>query len=120
MMAAADEAELVHMVANPLRRSLSLCRYPRGEGVGIDHAGFGNRLEIGRGPIIRIIIISLLLSSARCRGLRRRHPCHVWSFDDRRTTPFAKTASDQLFLPPRTMIVLITIEEGSVVALAPS
>src|SRR5215471_12228503 len=55
VMAAADEAELVHMVATA--RSLddrpSALRYPRGEGVGVPLPARGEPLAIGKGRILR-------------------------------------------------------------------
>jgi 1-deoxy-D-xylulose-5-phosphate synthase len=55
VMAAADEAELVHMVATA--RSLddrpSALRYPRGEGVGVPLPEEGEVLPIGKGRILR-------------------------------------------------------------------
>ena len=65
VMAAGDEAELVHMVATAvaLDDRPSAFRYPRGEGVGVDMPEFGVPLEIGKGRILRegskIAILSL-------------------------------------------------------------
>ncbi|MCH8168912.1 MAG: 1-deoxy-D-xylulose-5-phosphate synthase, partial [Proteobacteria bacterium] len=55
VMAAADEAELVHMVATAVQIDDGPCafRYPRGEGVGVDLPERGVPLEIGRGRIVR-------------------------------------------------------------------
>ena len=55
VMAAADEAELVHMVATAaaIDDRPSSFRYPRGDGVGVDMPEFGMPLEIGRGRIVR-------------------------------------------------------------------
>ena len=55
VMAAADEAELMHMVATAAAYDAGPCafRYPRGEGVGIDLPERGTPLEIGKGRIIR-------------------------------------------------------------------
>ena len=55
LMAAADEAELVHMVATQVAIDdrPSALRYPRGDGVGIDMPEFGVPLEIGKGRIVR-------------------------------------------------------------------
>ena len=54
-MAAADEAELVHMVATAAAHDAGpiAFRYPRGEGVGVDMPAVGVPLEIGRGRIMR-------------------------------------------------------------------
>ena len=55
IMAAADEAELVHMVATQAAYSdgPSALRYPRGEGVGIDMPEVGVPLPIGKGRVLR-------------------------------------------------------------------
>ena len=55
MMAAADEAELKHMVATQVAfdEHPSALRYPRGEGVGVDLPSRGQVLEIGKGRIMR-------------------------------------------------------------------
>src|SRR6201999_2543609 len=55
LMAAGDEADLVHMVATA--RAIDNCpsalRYPRGEGIGIERPLEGKPLEIGKGRILR-------------------------------------------------------------------
>src|SRR3982075_508752 len=55
IMAAADEADLVHMVATSaaIDDRPSALRYPRGDGVGVDMPEFGVPLEIGKGRIVR-------------------------------------------------------------------
>jgi 1-deoxy-D-xylulose-5-phosphate synthase len=55
VMAAGDEAELVHMMATAAAhdRGPIAFRYPRGEGVGVDLPVQGEVLEIGRGRIVR-------------------------------------------------------------------
>ena len=55
VMAAADEAELMHMVATAAAHDEGpiAFRYPRGEGVGVDLPERGEILEIGKGRIIR-------------------------------------------------------------------
>ena len=65
VMAAADEAELVHMVATAaaIDDRPSAFRFPRGEGVGVELPERGQLLEIGRGRIVaeggRVAILSL-------------------------------------------------------------
>jgi 1-deoxy-D-xylulose-5-phosphate synthase len=65
VMAAADEVELMHMVATQARYDENpiALRYPRGEGVGLERPFIGSPLEIGKGRIIRegtsIAILSL-------------------------------------------------------------
>src|SRR5690606_23088703 len=55
VMAAADEAELVHMVATAVQIDDAPCafRYPRGEGVGVELPEQGVPFEIGKGRILR-------------------------------------------------------------------
>jgi 1-deoxy-D-xylulose-5-phosphate synthase len=56
VMAAADEAELVHMTIPPRCHDSGpiAFRYPRGNGTGVPHAGSAwQRLEIGKGRIVR-------------------------------------------------------------------
>src|SRR6201999_3712277 len=55
LMAAADEAELVHMIATAaaIDDRPSAFRYPRGDGVGVDLPAVGVPLPIGKGRIIR-------------------------------------------------------------------
>ncbi|GAA6160634.1 1-deoxy-D-xylulose-5-phosphate synthase [Ruegeria sp. HU-ET01832] len=55
VMAAADEAELMHMVATAAAHNDGpiAFRYPRGEGVGVDLPERGEVLEIGKGRIIQ-------------------------------------------------------------------
>ena len=55
VMAAADEAELVHMVATAAAHDAGpvAFRYPRGEGVGVEMPARGVPLQIGKGRMIR-------------------------------------------------------------------
>ncbi|MDQ0512002.1 1-deoxy-D-xylulose-5-phosphate synthase [Ancylobacter amanitiformis] len=55
VMAPADEAELVHMVATAAAYDEGpiAFRYPRGEGVGVERPVRGIPLEIGRGRVVR-------------------------------------------------------------------
>ncbi len=120
VMAAADEAELMHMVATAaaIDDRPSAVRYPRGEGVGIELPARGTPLEIGKGRILReggkIAILSLgtrlgeamkAAEELAARGL----PATV---ADAR---FAKPLDEELIRRlAREHEVLITIEEGSV------
>jgi 1-deoxy-D-xylulose-5-phosphate synthase len=120
VMAAADEAELVHMVATAAAYDAGpiAFRYPRGEGVGVELPEFGAPLEIGRGRIVRegsrIAILSLgtRLSEAieaaeelEARGLST-------TVADAR---FAKPLDTEMILRlARDHEVLITVEEGSI------
>ena len=120
IMAAADEADLVHMVATQVAYDdgPSALRYPRGEGVGMDMPAVGVPLEIGKGRILRegkqVAILSL--------GTRLAEA--LKAADTLAGMGLSTTVADARFAKPldREMIrglaekhdVLITIEEGSV------
>lgn len=55
VMAAADEAELVHMVATAAAHDSGpiAFRYPRGEGEGVEMPEIGDVLEIGKGRVLQ-------------------------------------------------------------------
>src|SRR5690606_3463384 len=55
IMAAADEAELRHMVATAVAIDDRPCafRYPRGEGAGVELPTEGRPLDIGKGRVVR-------------------------------------------------------------------
>ena len=119
VMAASDEAELVHMVATAASHDSGpiALRYPRGEGVGVDLPKQGEVLPIGKGRIVRegsrIAILSLgtrlgeALKAAEelaARGLST-------TVADAR---FAKPLDRELILKlAATHKLLITIEEGA-------
>ena len=72
LMAAADEAELAHMVATAaaIDDRPSALRYPRGEGIGVPLPAEGVPLEIGKGRIVReggkIALLSFGTRLAEC------------------------------------------------------
>ena len=78
IMAASDEAELVHMVATQvaINDRPSAVRYPRGEGRGVEMPEVGIPLEIGKGRIVRqgskIALLSFGTRHGRMRKGRRR------------------------------------------------
>jgi 1-deoxy-D-xylulose-5-phosphate synthase len=120
VMAAADEAELVHMVATAVAIDdrPSAFRYPRGEGVGIALPPVGIPLEIGRGRIVReggkIALLSIGTRLAEC----------LKAADQLASFGLPTTVADARFMKPldtaligrlaRDHEVLITVEEGSV------
>src|SRR5262249_45960756 len=120
IMGAADEAELVHMVATQAQIDdrPSALRYPRGEGVGVDMPEFGVPLEIGRGRIIREGSAIALLSFGT-----RLQECLI-AADELAAHGLKATVADARFAKPldedlirrlaREHEVLITIEEGAV------
>jgi 1-deoxy-D-xylulose-5-phosphate synthase len=120
LMAAADEAELVHMVATAVAIDdrPSALRYPRGEGAGVPMPAEGKPLEIGKGRIIRegskIAIFSYGARLAEC----------LKAADELATYGLSTTVADARFAKPldvdmllrlaREHEVLLTIEEGSI------
>ena len=120
IMAAADELELMHMVATAAQIDdrPSAFRYPRGEGVGIELPVRGTPLEIGKGRIVRegtkIAILSFGTRLAEC----------LVAAEDLAAKGLSTTVADARFAKPldtdlvrrlaREHEVLITIEEGSI------
>jgi 1-deoxy-D-xylulose-5-phosphate synthase len=120
VMAAADEAELVHMVATAaaIDDRPSAFRYPRGEGTGVALPAEGKPLEIGRGHIVRegkaVALLSFGARLAECLAAADELAAHGLSATvaDAR---FAKPLDSELVLRlAREHEVLITVEEGSV------
>ena len=120
IMAAADEAELVHMVATAAAYDDGpiAFRYPRGEGVGVDMPEFGTPLAIGKGRIVRegshVAILSLgtrLGESLKAAEELESRGLSTTVADAR----FAKPLDEEMILRlAREHEVLITVEEGSV------
>jgi 1-deoxy-D-xylulose-5-phosphate synthase len=120
LMAAADEAELVHMVATAAAIDDRPCafRYPRGDGVGVDMPEFGVPLEIGKGRILRegtsVALLSLGTRLAECLLAAETLAAHglTATVADAR---FAKPLDVDLVLRlAREHEVLITVEEGAI------
>jgi 1-deoxy-D-xylulose-5-phosphate synthase len=119
IMAAADEAELVHMVATAaaIDDRPSALRYPRGDGTGVTLPEVGIPLEIGKGRIVRQGTSVALLSL----GTRLQECCRA--ADELAAHGFSTTVADARFAKPldtdlivrlaREHEVLITVEEGS-------
>ena len=120
LMAAANEAELVHMIATAVSINDRPCafRYPRGDGVGVDMPEFGVPLEIGKGRIIRegstVALLSLGTRLAECSK----------AASDLAAFGLSTTVADARFAKPldvdlilrlaREHEVLVTVEEGSI------
>ncbi len=120
VMAAADEAELVHMVHTAARHDSGpiALRYPRGEGVGVALPLQPQQLEIGRGRIVRsgkaVAILSL--------GTRLHES--LAAADELDTLGLSTTVADMRFAKPldedlirklcATHEVVLTIEEGAI------
>lgn len=120
VMAAADEAELKHMVATAAAYNDGPCsfRYPRGEGVGVDMPEQGKVLEIGKGRVAKdgnkIAILSF--------GTRLKEA--IVAAENLDAMGLSTTVADARFCKPldENLIrdlaanheLLITVEEGSV------
>ena len=120
VMAASDEAELVHMVATACSIDDGPCafRYPRGSGVGVSLPTEGVPLEIGKGRIIKegskIALLSFGARLQECLKAAEELEAHGLSTTvaDAR---FAKPLDTQLLNDlAKNHEVLITIEEGSI------
>jgi 1-deoxy-D-xylulose-5-phosphate synthase len=120
VMAAADEAELVHMVATAaaIDDRPSAFRYPRGEGLGVPMPDEGQPLEIGKGRIVREGHKVALLSFGARLG-----EC-LKAADELAALGLSATVADARFAKPldtelvlrlaREHEVLVTIEEGAI------
>jgi len=120
LMAAADEIELMHMVATAAQIDdrPSALRYPRGEGLGLERPLEGTPLELGKGRVLRegnaIAILSYGARLPECLTAAEKLSAHGLS----------TTVADARFAKPldtdlvsrlaREHEVLITIEEGAV------
>ena len=120
LMAAADEAELVHMVATcaAIDDRPSAVRYPRGEGAGVELPARGVPLEIGKGRVLRegtaVAILSYGARLQECLAAAEELAGYGLSAtvaDARFAKPLDTGLVDRL---ARAHEVLITIEEGSV------
>jgi len=120
VMAAADEAELKHMVRTAVAYDggpISF-RYPRGEGVGVDMPARGEILQIGKGRIVKegtkVALLSFGTRLADC----------LLAAEDLDAAGLSTTVADARFAKPldhdlirqlaRHHEMLITVEEGSV------
>jgi len=120
LMAAADEAELVHMVATQaaLDDAPSALRYPRGDGVGVPLPEIGLPLPLGKGRVLRegstVALLSLGTRLAECLLAAEelsRFGLSVTVADAR----FAKPLDEDLVLQlARHHEVMLTVEEGTI------
>lgn len=120
VMAAADEAELTHMVHTMALHDSGpiACRYPRGEGLGVAMPATPQALEIGKGRIVRegskVAILSL--------GARLGEA--LKAADELAARGLPATVADMRFAKPLDTAlirelalsheVVITIEEGAI------
>ena len=121
VMAAADEAELVHMVATAAAHDAagrSRFRYPRGEGVGVDMPEVGVPLEIGRGRIMRegTRVALLSLGTRLAEALKAAEELDARGLSTTvADARFAKPLDEDLIMRlAGEHELLITIEEGTV------
>ncbi len=120
VMAAADEAELVHMVATAAAHDSGpiAFRYPRGEGQGVEMPETGEVLEIGKGRIVaRGARVAILSFGTRLGEVRKA----AEALAARGLTPtiadarFAKPLDEEMILSlAADHEALITIEEGAI------
>ncbi len=120
VMAAADEAELKHMVRTAAAYDLGPIsfRYPRGEGVGVELPERGQILEIGKGRVVKQGSKVALLSFGT------RLADSLAAAEDLDAAGLSTTVADARFAKPldhdliRQLVahheMLITVEEGSV------
>src|SRR6266566_753522 len=120
VMAAADEAELVHMVATAraIDDRPSAFRYPRGEGMGIPLPAIGEPLALGKGRILRegssVAILNFGARLVECLKAAEKFAAYGLS----------ATVADARFAKPldtdlvrrlaQNHEVLLTVEEGSI------
>jgi 1-deoxy-D-xylulose-5-phosphate synthase len=120
LMAAADESELVHMVATQVAIDdrPSALRYPRGDGIGVEMPTEGKPLALGKGRIVRegtkIALLSYGTRLADC----------LKAAEELATYGLSTTVADARFAKPldvdlvlrlaREHEVLITVEEGAI------
>ena len=120
VMAAADEAELVHMTYTAAQYDDGpiAFRYPRGNGVGVVLPETPQKLEIGKGRLVRegtkVAILSL---GARLEEAKK-------AADTLEAKGLSTTVADMRFAKPldrdliarlmRTHEVVVTIEEGAI------
>ncbi len=120
IMAAADEAELKHMVATAasIDDRPSAFRYPRGEGTGVAMPDVGQILPIGKGRVLREgSTVALLSLGTRLSEVMK-------AADQLAALGLSATVADARFMKPldtdlirrlaQTHEVLVTVEEGSV------
>jgi 1-deoxy-D-xylulose-5-phosphate synthase len=120
LMAAADEAELKHMVRTAAEYDAGpiAFRYPRGEGVGVEMPERGEVLEIGKGRVLRegtkVALLSLGTRLADC----------LKAAEELDSYGLSTTVADARFAKPldreliarlaREHAVLVTVEEGAI------
>ncbi len=126
VMAAADEAELVHMVATAAAHSTGpiAFRYPRGDGVGVEMPERGTVLEIGKGRIVREGRVTHDSQRIALLSLGTRLAEALKAAEELEKLGLSTTVADARFAKPidtdlvralaTSHAVLVTVEEGSI------
>jgi len=119
VMAAGDEADLVHMIATAVAHDSGpiAFRYPRGEGTGVEMPARGVPLEIGRGRVMRegegVAILSFgahLAETLVAAEVLEAEGIHVTVADARFAKPLDTGLIDRLMAGHGA---LITVEQGA-------
>ena len=120
VMAASDEAELLHMVATAAAHDSGpiAFRYPRGEGVGVELPERGEVLPIGKGRVVREGKDAAIL----CIGTRLH--AALAAADHLASHGITCTVADARFVKPldeellrrlvRSHRMVVTVEDGSI------
>jgi 1-deoxy-D-xylulose-5-phosphate synthase len=120
VMAASDEAELVHMVATAVAHDAGpiAFRFPRGEGVGVELPARGVPLAIGKGRIVRegdqVAILSFgahLAEALLAAEILMGEGISATVADARFSKPLDTGLIDQL---ARHHAVMLTVEQGAI------
>ncbi|WP_341712366.1 1-deoxy-D-xylulose-5-phosphate synthase [Erythrobacter sp.] len=120
VMAAADEAELVHMTYTAAEYDAGpiAFRYPRGNGVGVELPQTPQKLEIGKGRIVRegskVAILSLgarLAEALKAADQLEAKGLSTTVADMRFAKPLDTALIEQLM---RSHEVVVTVEEGAI------
>ncbi|PEQ12309.1 1-deoxy-D-xylulose-5-phosphate synthase [Novosphingobium sp. PC22D] len=120
VMAAADEAELVHMVHTAVEYDAGpiAFRYPRGSGVGVELPETPEKLEIGKGRIVReggkVALLSLgtrLAEALKAADTLEAKGLSTTVADLRFAKPLDTELIRKLMLEHE---VVVTVEEGSI------
>ncbi|MEO1922665.1 MAG: 1-deoxy-D-xylulose-5-phosphate synthase [Sphingomonadaceae bacterium] len=120
VMAAGDEAELVHMTytAAEYDDGPIALRYPRGGGVGVELPETPQKLEIGKGRVVKegskVAILSLggrLTEARKAADLLEAKGLSTTVADLRFAKPLDTELIDRLM---KTHEVVVTVEEGSI------
>ena len=120
VMAASDEADLVRMINTSvdINSQPSAFRYPRGNGIGVNLPSINEKIEIGKGRIIKegkkVALINFGARLNECMVAYNnllKKGINITIFDARFAKPLDENVIWQLAIDHE---VLITIEEGSI------